>query len=102
MPQRAREFMVSGEKKLYQDKNARAALSDFQKAVKAAPGHYEAQYQMAITFLILGEKQRADSSFRKAIELSGDHYGEADVGLGTMMLDRGEFQRRRKDNSPLP
>src|ERR1700683_3392243 len=46
MPEKARNLMDSGKKKLT-DKNAQGALEDFQAAVAAAPGYYEAYYQMA-------------------------------------------------------
>src|SRR5580700_4079109 len=40
MPQKARDLMASGEKKLYSDKNAQASLADFQQAVSIAPNFY--------------------------------------------------------------
>ena len=91
MPEKARDLLVSGKKKLYTEKNAPGALEDFQSAIAAAPGYYEAYYYAAMADLSLGKRDEAEASFRKSIDLSGDKYCEAEVGLGTMMLDRRDF-----------
>jgi tetratricopeptide (TPR) repeat protein len=90
MPPKARDLMESGKKKLYEEKNAAAGLADFQQAISLAPGYYEAHYQLAMAYISLGNTGEAEKSFRKSVEVSGDKYGEAQVGLGTMMLDRGD------------
>jgi len=90
MPQKARDLMVSGKKKLYQDKDAPGGLEDFQNAVSIAPDYYEAHYQIALAYLALGRPDDAEKSFHKSIDVSGDKYGEADVGLGKVLLDRGD------------
>jgi tetratricopeptide (TPR) repeat protein len=96
MPQRARDLMASGNKKLYVDKDAAGSLEDFQQAVGLAAGYYEAHCQIAWAYLALGKRADAEKSFQKSIEVSADKYGEADVGLGTMMLDRGDFSVAEK------
>jgi len=96
MPAPARELMASGQKKLYQDKDSKGALADFQRAISAAPAYYEAYYQAAMAYLNLGKRAEAEASLRKSVEVSGDKYGESDVGLGTVMLDRGSFPEGEK------
>jgi tetratricopeptide (TPR) repeat protein len=96
MPAKARDLMESGKKKLYEGKNAAAGLADFQQAISLAPGYYEAHYQLAMAYLSLENNGEAEKSFRKSIEVSGDKYGEAQVGLGTMMLNRGDFSEGEK------
>lgn len=96
MPEKARELMDSGKKKFYADKNPQGALADFQGAVAAAPGYYEAFHQLAMTEVTLGRPEDAETHFRKAIELSGDKYGDAEIGLGTMMLNRGDNSEGEK------
>lgn len=96
MPAKARDLMSAGKKKLYTDKNAQGALGDFQSAIAAAPGYYEAHYQVGMAYLSLGKRDDAESSFRKSIEISSDKYSEADVGLGTLMLDRRDFAQGEK------
>jgi Carboxypeptidase regulatory-like domain/Tetratricopeptide repeat len=96
MPQAARDLLAEGKKKLYTDKNAEGALQEFQSALAAAPGYYEAYYQIGMAQLTQGKREDAEASFRKCIELSGDKYGEADVGVGTMLLDRKDFAQGEK------
>jgi tetratricopeptide (TPR) repeat protein len=96
MPEKARNLVSAGKKKLYAEKNAQGALEDFQSAIAAAPGYYEAYYQVGMAYLSLGKHDEAEASFRKSIELSGDKYAEAEVGLGTMMLDRRDFAQGEK------
>jgi Tfp pilus assembly protein PilF len=96
MPKAARDLLASGKKKYYADKNAAGALEDFQAAVSAAPAYYEAYYQIALADMTLGKKAEAEASLRKSIEISRDKYGEADVGLGTVLLERGEIAQGEK------
>ncbi len=96
MPAKARDLMSVGKKKLYTDKNAQGALEDFQSAIAAAPGYYEAHYQIGMAYISLGKRDDAETSFRRSIELSSDKYCEAEVGLGTLMLDRRDFAQGEK------
>ena len=96
MPAKARDLMSAGKKKFYAEKNAEGALGDFQSAITAAPGYYEAYYQVGMAYVSLGKRDDAETSFRKSIELSGDKYCEAYVGLGTLMLDRLDFAQGEK------
>ncbi|MFZ1974929.1 MAG: tetratricopeptide repeat protein [Candidatus Acidiferrales bacterium] len=96
MPKSARDLLISGEKKFYRDKNTEGGMADFRSAIAAAPGYYEAYYQIALADVTLGKKPEAEASLRKSIEVSRDSYGEADVGLGTMMLERGEIAQGEK------
>jgi tetratricopeptide (TPR) repeat protein len=96
MPEKAQSLMTSGKKKLYTEKNAQGGLDDFQSAIAIAPGYYEAFYQVGMAYLTLGKRDDAESSFRKSIEVSSDKYCEADVGLGTLMLDRRDFAQGEK------
>lgn len=96
MPKAARDLLMSGEKKFYVDKNTDGGMADFRSAIAAAPGYYEAYYQIALADATLGKKPEAEASLRKSIEISQDRYGEAEVGLGTMMLERGDVAQGEK------
>jgi tetratricopeptide (TPR) repeat protein len=96
MPQKARDYMEAGKKKLYEDKNAQGALGDFQQAIAAAPDYYEADYQLAMAELTLGHGSEAASGFRKSIAVSKDAYAEADVGLGAVLLDQNQISEADK------
>jgi tetratricopeptide (TPR) repeat protein len=96
IPKKARDLLASGKKKLYEDKNPQGGLEDFKSAVSIAPGFYEAYYQIALGNLTLGKTLEAETNFRKSIEISGDKDGESEVGLGTLMIDRGEYLQGEK------
>jgi Tfp pilus assembly protein PilF len=90
MPQQARGLMASGIKKIYQDKDPKAGLADLEQATEIAPGYYEAYYQIAMAQLGLNNNDDAAKAFQKSIQVSGDKYGEAEIGLGTLMLNKGD------------
>jgi tetratricopeptide (TPR) repeat protein len=91
MPQKARDLLASGGKKLYTDKNPQAALVDFQQAISIAPGFYEAYYQIGMAYLTLGTREDAEKNFRKSIEVSNDKYGEPVIGLASFLIDKGDL-----------
>ncbi len=90
MPQKARDLMLSGKQKIFYRKDVQGGLADFQKAIAVAPDYYEAYYQIGMTLLELGKPDEAEKNFRKAIELSGDKYGDPSIGLGTLRLGKGD------------
>jgi tetratricopeptide (TPR) repeat protein len=96
MPKKARAAMTSGKKKLYEGKNAQGALADFEQAIAIAPGYYEAYYEIAMADLTLGKQWDAEANLRKSIQVSADKYGSAVIGLGTVLLDRGDLAEGEK------
>jgi Flp pilus assembly protein TadD len=90
MPKTARNLLVSGKKKLYAEKNAQAALRDFQSAIKQAPTFYEAYYQAGMAYLALQNSSEAEKQFQKSVEISEKKYADADIALGTLLLHRGQ------------
>lgn len=96
MPQSARNLVQSGKQKVYAHKNPESGLLDFQKAVARAPGYYEAYGEMAMAYVTLGKADEAIKSFRKSIEVSGDTYGDAEIGLGTLLIEKGELDPGEK------
>ena len=96
MPAAAKELLAAGRKKLYHEKNPQGALEDFLHAQKKAPGFYELDYEMGMAYLQMGEKQNARDQFVKAISLSKDNYGEAQVALGTVLVDEGNLEDGEK------
>src|SRR6266404_4237137 len=90
MPEASRNLFASGKKKLYTDKNAQAALEDFQSAMRKAPDFYEAYYQAGMAYLSLQNPAEAEKQFRKSVELSQRLCPDADIALGSLLLQRGE------------
>jgi tetratricopeptide (TPR) repeat protein len=97
MPQKARELLASGEKKIYEDKDPKGGLADLQQAVAIAPGFYEAYYQIGMAYLSANQTEEAEKAFLKSIDVSGDKYGEAQVGLGALLLNAGKADEGEKD-----
>jgi Tfp pilus assembly protein PilF len=97
MPQKARDLVASGEKKIYHDKNALGGLQDLQQAIAIAPEYYEAYYQVAMAYVSLGNSAEAEKAFRQSIEISDDKYGEAAVGLGALLVNEGNSAEGEKD-----
>ncbi len=96
MPESARNLVHSGRQKLSRDKNPQAALKEFQSATKRAPGYYEAFYFIGVAYLCLQNPVEAEKNFRQAAELSQYKFPDAVVGLGTVLLDRGDISSGEK------
>jgi Tfp pilus assembly protein PilF len=96
MPEAARNLVTSGQKKLYADKNPVGGLKDFQQAVSSAPDYYEAYREIAVAYLSMGKGDEAQENFRKSIEVSHDTYGDAEVGLGTLLAEKGDVDAGEK------
>jgi len=92
MPVKARELVGSGKQKLYQQKDASGAISDFQQALDLAPGYFEASYQLGVAYLTLNNPSAAESAFRKSVESSGSTYAEAEIRLGSLLLDHSNSE----------
>lgn len=97
VPEEARALLDSGTKKLYADKSAESALRDFQSAIRKAPGYYEAYYQAGMAYLALQRQGEAEQQFRKAVELSQNKFGDAEIALATLLLQRNE----QREGEPL-
>jgi len=87
LPAKARDAYDKGNQDLYQKSDPKAAMGDFEKAVKAAPGFYEAFEGMGWTYAQMGKTSDAEKAFRKSVDISKDSYAPADVGLGAILLD---------------
>jgi Tfp pilus assembly protein PilF len=97
MPQKARDLLASGEKKIYQGKNPQGGMQDLQQAIAIAPSYYEAYYQTAMAYVSLGKSDEAEKAFRQSIDISGDKYGEAAIGLGALLVNQGNPVEGEKD-----
>jgi hypothetical protein len=90
IPDSARHLVASGKQKLYVTNHPQDALHDFQSATKKAPTFYEAFYQTGMAYLALQKPDDAEKQFRKAVELSGKQYADANIALGTVLLQRNQ------------
>jgi len=90
LPEPARESLASGRKALYAENDPSSALSFFQKALKKAPGCYEAEYETGVAYLKLQQTSDAMNSFRQALKISDGKYGAAEIAIGTLLIDQGQ------------
>ena len=79
--------MNAGKKAHMQKKDATGALRTLNKRPRSRRITMKRYYHAGMAVLALGKPGDAEASFRKSIELSGDKYAEAEVGLGKVMLD---------------
>ena len=66
-------------------KDSAGSIAEFQKAIKAFPGYYEAYAELGAAELDLEHWDQAESAFRQSIDLSGGRYAPADFGLGLIL-----------------
>jgi tetratricopeptide (TPR) repeat protein len=90
LPEAVRESLAAGRQALYTHNKPSEALNHFEKALKKAPGCYEAKYESGIAYLKLQKTPEAMTSFRQALKLSDGKFGDADIALGTLLLDQGQ------------
>jgi tetratricopeptide (TPR) repeat protein len=90
MPPDARDLVNSGKKKLYAEKNAKAALSDFQSAAEKAPTYYEAYFLEGVAYLSQQDPGEAETLFRKSVEMSDKKCADADIALAVLLLEHNQ------------
>ena len=96
IPEAARNLVVSGRKKVYVDKDLAGGLADFQQALVIAPGYYEAYRDIALTYSAMGKAGEAQESLSKSIEVSHNTYGDGYIGLGTLLVEKGDLSEGEK------
>jgi tetratricopeptide (TPR) repeat protein len=90
MPAAARELVASGKRKFYVEKSPQSGLKDFQAAVTKAPQYYEAYHQIGLAFLAMQNLAEAEKNLRMSVELSRSDYPDADIALGSLLVDHGD------------
>jgi len=106
MPQEAREKLAAAKKKLWVDKNLEGGIADVRQVVAAAPNYYEAYCEIGLAYLMMGKTADAEENFRKSLEISGGKFGDAEVGLGSTLINKGDVAggeeelRRGVESSP--
>ena len=96
LPQSVRDSLTSGRQALYAHNKPSDALKHFDQALKKSPGCYEAQYESGMAYLKLQKTSDAMTSFRQALKLSNGKFGDADIALGTLLIDQGQSENGEK------
>jgi len=89
MPHAARDLVDTGKRKFWANKDHEGGLADLSRAVAMAPDYYEAYYEIGLAYMGLGKQSDAEQNFRKSLDISGDKFGDAYVGLGSVLANRG-------------
>ncbi|QYO65927.1 tetratricopeptide repeat protein [Leptolyngbya sp. 7M] len=71
-----------------------SAISLYKEALELIEEFPEAEYQLAVAYRQSGDRTLAERSFRRAIEFR-DSWSLAYAGLGSLLLDKGEFEEAR-------
>jgi Carboxypeptidase regulatory-like domain/Tetratricopeptide repeat len=93
MPEAARKLFDSGMTKLYAEKNPQGAATDFAAAIDKAPDFYEAYYQLAMADLALHNAADEEKNLQKSVDLSQQHFADADLALAVLWLGRHDTAR---------
>ena len=91
IPRAAQEAMNRGMDLLYVKSDIRGSLSQFERAIKAYAGFYEAYTQMGVAHTNLGDSADAEKAFRKAIEVSQEKYVDAYAGLAVLLSNAQRY-----------
>lgn len=86
IPEKARAAFNKGIQRLAA-KDWVGSIREFQGAIKAFPGYYEAYNKMGSAELALASWGDAEAAFRESIEMSGDRYAPPHFGLGLVLCD---------------
>ncbi len=86
IPEKAIRAFNSGAK-LLADREPARSIPEFQKAIKAFPGFYEAYYKLGIAQLDLRHSEEAQAAFGKSIELSDSRFAPPYFALGLALCN---------------
>jgi tetratricopeptide (TPR) repeat protein len=84
IPEKARAACNKGTAR-FAAKDYAGSIPDFQKAIKAFPGYYEAYSKLGAAEMFLAQWNDAEAAFRKSIELSAGHFAPANFGLALIL-----------------
>jgi len=97
VPKKAREAYEKGRRRLEDENNPGDAISEFEKALKLYPSYYEAYTELGIANNRLGKAVEAETSLKKAVELSSGSYLKPLYFLADVYNGQGKYQ----DAEPL-
>ena len=90
VPGKARKAFNKG-MQLLAAQHPAASIPEFQRAIKAFPDFYEADYEIGIAELNLHDTREAQAAFETSIELSKGRYPPSQFGLGVALGIQKQF-----------
>jgi hypothetical protein len=91
IPRKAHDDMIKGVDLLYQKRDYRGSVEQFQRAIKDYPAYYEAYGQMAVAYLDLGDQASAEDALKKSIDVSQQRYSDAYFALAGLYVEKNRF-----------
>jgi Tfp pilus assembly protein PilF len=91
VPHKAHDEFEKGLSLIYMRSDYRAAITQFQLAIKDFPSYYEAYAEEGAALQTLHETGAAEEALRKSIELSSGQYAEAFFNLAALLTDTKRY-----------
>ena len=91
LPPKALAALRKGMERLYQKKDFRGGVAQFDRTISEAPDYYEAYLHRGIAFRELQNPEEARRSFEKAIEVSQGRYAPGYFALSELLSDISQF-----------
>jgi Tfp pilus assembly protein PilF len=73
--------------------DARDSLAYFERALEEDPGYYRAYHNLGLAQYQLGEKERAEEAFQRAIDLTNGGFAPSQFGLAMILFEREQFSQ---------
>jgi tetratricopeptide (TPR) repeat protein len=91
VPHKARDEFEKGMSLLYLQSDSRAAIAQFQLAIKDFPAYYEAYSEEGGAYFRLEQMEPAEAALRKSIDLSSGKYADASFTLAGLLTDTKRY-----------
>lgn len=91
VPHKAHDEFEKGLTLIYLKSDYRAAIAQFQLAIRDFPSYYEAYAEEGAALQTLQETGAAEEALRKSIELSSGQYAEAFFNLAALLTDSKRY-----------
>jgi tetratricopeptide (TPR) repeat protein len=96
VPHKAHDEFEKGMTLIYLKADYRAAITQFQLAVRDFPTYYEAYAEEGSAYYQLQDADHAEEALRKSIELSSGQYADASFTLAALLTDKKHFEEAAK------
>lgn len=91
VPHKAHDEFEKGMTFIYLKADYRAAITQFQLAIRDFPTYYEAFAEEGGAYYQLQEMDHAEEALRKSVELSSGQYADASFTLASLLTDKKQF-----------
>lgn len=97
LPAKVKKDYYQGISALYEKHKPEASLPFFARVIAQVPDFYQAYHHTGVAYEMLGRNPEAETSLRKALELSQGHSGETQTALAAVLVN----QNRSSEAEPL-